>query len=301
MMRHLALAALLALALLPARPVADRQTATTPCCRVYASVLDDHDAPIADLAAADVAVKEDGKPREIVSVESPTGPLQIVILVDDSGTGIFRFGLNGLMQLLQGKAEISLRVVTGQVQTIVETTADPRAWVDGLARVGVRPATPDGGQLLEGISEAAKDLQRREARRPVIIALTVGGQEQSTLLARPVLDTLHGSRAVLHVLFADSPAVRPVAAAGRASDLLEENFNLSRVLGDGPKQSGGRRRDVLATGAIMQGVQQIARELLAQYAITYARPAGGNAPQKLEVSVKRRGAKVTAPTRAPAR
>jgi hypothetical protein len=300
MTRACVLAALLGLVLIPSRLDADRQAAPTPCL-VYASVLDDHDAPITDLGAADVTVKEDGKPRAVVSVESPTGPLQIVILVDDNGTGIFRFGISGLMQLLQSKAELSLRVVTGQVQTIFPTTTDARVWMDGLARVGVRPPTPEGGQLLEGISEAAKDLQKGEARRPVIIALTVGGQEQSALLARPVLDTLHGSRAVLHVLFAESPAVRPAATAGKPADLLEENFNLSRVLGDGPKQSGGRRRDVLATGAIIQGIQQIARELLAQYAITYARPVGGNPSQKLEVSVKRRGAKVMAPTRAPAR
>ena len=276
--------------------------ASTPVSRViYVTALDDHNVPVTTLSTPDFTVKEDGKPREIASVQPATEPLEIVILVDDDGTGMFRYGLTGLAELLQGRAELAVRVVTGQVQTVVDYTTDARAWMAGIARLGVRPATPEGGQLLEGVSEAAKDLKRREARRPVIIALTVGGLEQSTLLARQVLDQLHDSRAALHVVFAESPAVRPVNDARRPADLLEGNFNLSRVLGDGPKQSGGRRQDVLATQAVMSAVQQIARELIAQYVITYSRPAGTATPQKIEVSTARRGLKVIAPTRAPAR
>ena len=37
-----------------------------------------------------------------------------------------------------------------------------------------------------------------------------------------------------------------------------------------------------------------------QYEVTYARPLGGSAPRKLQVSVRRNGASVIAPARAPA-
>jgi hypothetical protein len=73
------------------------------------------------------------------------------------------------------------------------------------------------------------------------------------------------------------------------------------VLGDGPKQSGGRRRDVIATQALLTDLQEIATELKAQYAITYLRPPDRNPPQKIQVSVQRRGVTVIAPTRAPVR
>ena len=87
----------------------------------------------------------------------------------------------------------------------------------------------------------------------------------------------------------------------RPADLLEGNLNLNQVLGDGPKQSGGRRRDVIATQALLTDLQEIAGELAAQYAVTYARPSEGHGPQKLQVTVPRKGVTVIAPTRAPAR
>jgi hypothetical protein len=74
---------------------------------------------------------------------------------------------------------------------------------------------------------------------------------------------------------------------------------LSKVIGDGPKESGGIRRDVLTAGLVQTEVQQVAADLLNQYEITYVRPGGGNAPRKLQVSVRRDGASVVAPTRAP--
>ena len=223
--------------------------------------------------------------------------MQIAILVDDNGTGIFRFGLNALGELLQGRATISLSVITNQVQRVFDYTTDSKIWFAGFGRTGLRPATPEGGQLLEGIYSAVKDITRREPRRPVIIALTVGGEEQSPLPSRRVLDELNKSRASLHVLFVDIPAVRPSKPAAKPSDLLEGNFNLSRVLGDGPGESGGRHREVLAMNALAVEVQEIARDLLAQYAITYSRGTAKN-PQKLQVSVRRPNMAVIAPTRA---
>jgi hypothetical protein len=101
-------------------------------------------------------------------------------------------------------------------------------------------------------------------------------------------------------VYVDSPAVRPAKPTSRPSDLLDGNFNLGRVLGDGPKESGGRRREVLATGAVLDEVQQVATELRNQYVIAYARPAGSS-PQRLQVVSRRAGVSVTAPTRAPAR
>jgi hypothetical protein len=115
-----------------------------------------------------------------------------------------------------------------------------------------------------------------------------------------VLDELNKSRASLHVLFVDIPSVRPARPATKPSDLLESNFNLNRVLGDGPGESGGRHREVLAMNALVVEVQETARDLLSQYAITYSRGTSRN-PQKLQVYVRRPNMTVIAPTRAPRR
>jgi VWFA-related protein len=268
---------------------------------VYALATGAQNAPVTDLTLADFTIKEDNRIREVTSVEPATAPLHVAVIVDDNGSGIFRFGVNNFAQRVQGRAEMSLRVVNGQVRTITEFTSDTQIWIAGISQLGVRPANQDGGQLLEGIADAAKSFAAREARRPVILALTVGGQEHSTLIGRDVLDQIHRSRAALYVVYAGNAAIRAQAAATRPSDLLGGNHNLDEVLGDGPKQSGGRRRDVIATQALVADIPQIATELSAQYAITYRRPAERNVPQRIQITVQRRDVNVVAPTRAPLR
>jgi hypothetical protein len=266
---------------------------------VFANVSDRNHLPIENLEPADFLVREDGKDRTVLSAIPAAGPLQVIVLVDDNGTGIFRYGLARFAESLQERAEMAIRVVTNQVQTIVNFTPDVKAWMAGISRLTVRPATPEGGQLIEGIVTAAADLRKREARRPIMLALTVGGNEQSPRISNEVLDELWQSRAALHVVFAETIA-RPAPTVTKPSDLLENNFNLNKVIGDGPKESGGIRRDVLTAGLVQSEVQQVAGDLLNQYEITYARPVGGKPPRKLQVSVRRSGAFVIAPTRAPA-
>jgi VWFA-related protein len=273
------------------------QVATSPVT-VFVSVADRRHLPIDDLTPSDFTIKEDGKERAVLSVSRASQPIQMVVLVDDSGTGIFRYGLTGLAELLQGRAEILLAAVTNQVQTIVDFTTSAGALGAGIARLGVRPGTPEGGQLIEGIHFAAQRFRARESKRPVIVALTVGGDEQSQRLATDVLDEIWKSRASLHVVFAETIA-RPTRSVSKPGELLEGNFNLSKVIGDGPKESGGRRRDVLTAGTLHREVQQVALDLLNQYELTYARPIDKNQPRRLQVSVQRPGAEVTAPTRAP--
>lgn len=268
---------------------------------VYAIAIDQRGVPVTDLTPADFTVKEDGKVQQVIAAETATAPPQIAILVDDNGTGIFRYGLSDFVQRFREQAEMALSVVQGQTRKVVDYTTSFPALMAGINSLGVRPATPDGGQLLEGIYEAAKELKQREAKRPVIIALTVGGEEHSTLTARYVLDQLHQSGAALHVVFAGSRAVRTTSAANRPADLLEGNLNISEVLGDGPKQSGGRRHDVIATNALLSDLQQIARELKDQYVVTYLRPDNVKSARNIDVSVRRRGVTLIAPSRAPAR
>jgi VWFA-related protein len=268
---------------------------------IYALAIDERGVPVTDLTPADFIVKEDGKVQQVTAAETATAPPQIAIIVDDNGTGIFRYGLADFVQRFREKAEIALTVVQGQTRKVVDYTTSFPALMAGINELGVRPATPDGGQLLEGIYEAAKELNRREAQRPVIIALTVGGEEHSTLTARYVLDQLHQSRAALHVVFAGSRSVRTTSAANRPADLLEGNLHISEVLGDGPKQSGGRRHDVIPTNALFSDLQQIARELKDQYVVTYLRPDSVKSARNIDVSVGRRGVTVIAPSRAPIR
>jgi hypothetical protein len=147
---------------------------------VYVTVTESTGVPVLDLTPTDFAIKEDGKNRDVLGAEVANAPLQIMLIVDDNGTGFFRSGLMQFVQQMQGRADIALSTVTGQTQKLVDYTPNPERVAEAIATLSARPGTPDGGQLLEGIFQAAKEQEKREARRPVIVALTVGGEEHIT-------------------------------------------------------------------------------------------------------------------------
>jgi VWFA-related protein len=287
-------------AMVAAGGVDDRAAALESRIRsVYVTALTAGGAPVTDLTAADFSIKEGGKARDVIRAGPAVAPMHIAILIDDDGTGLFRYGIAKFLDRLLGRAEFALSTVTGQTMKLVDYTASAQALSEALNGLRPRPGTPDGGQLLEGISESARELERRKAARPVIVALTVGGEEHSTLPAHHVLDQLRQSGAALHVVAVKGGGLRTPVAATKPSALLESNLNLSEVLGDGPKQSGGHRDEIVAAAGIATDLEQLAESLKRQYLIEYALPDGVKPSDKITVSVKRSGVTLWAPTRIP--
>lgn len=266
---------------------------------VYISVTDRNSLPVDNLIPSDLEIKEGGKVVNVESAALASEPLQINIIVDDNGTGLFRASLARFVQRMEGRAVMALRSVVGQTMKLVEFTPNVDALLTAVATLNARPGTPDGGQLLEGISEAARELSKVEARRPVIIALTVGGTEHSTVNSDFVLDQLRKSGAALHVFSVANSALRSTVAATTPKDLLQENMHLYRVLGDGPKQSGGRHQQIVASAGVLHGLQSLASELTSQYRITYTLPAGAKRSEKLTISVRRKDLIVRGPEKLP--
>ncbi len=269
---------------------------------VYVNAIGPDKAILTDLKADEFVVKENNKIATIVSAAQATTSMHIALIVDDNGSGIFRLGMAGLIERLQGKAEYAISMVTGQTQKLTDYTGDFKVLSTALGRLGVRAATNDGGQLIEGIYETARDLVKREARRGVIIALTVGGIEQSTRDSKQVLDELQKSGAALHVVELSGATQRSTPANATPAEMLDGNMSLSAVLGDGPRQSGGTRALLVATAAANpQSLANISELLARQYAITYTLPAGQKPSGKINVTSARRGVTVLAPTRIPQR
>ena len=114
-----------------------------------------------------------------------------------------------------------------------------------------------------------------------------------------MLDKLRQSGAALTSSPVANTALRSQSNPTTAAGLLGENMNLNEVLGDGPKQSGGRREEIVAATGIASGLQQLAESLKHQYLIEYTLPDGVKPSDKLSVSVKRKGVTVRAPTQIP--
>lgn len=267
--------------------------------RVYMTAQDRNGALVTDLAAADITIKEGGKTREVLALKPAAGPLQIAILVDDNGTGLFRVAVARFIETLLERAAFSIITVAGQPLKLTGFTSDATMLREAIERLNARPGTPDGGQLLAGISEAAIDFERRRVERPVILALTVGGEEHAPLPPDHVLEQLRKSGAALHVVSVIGSTLRPTSQPDRVGDLLDENLGLDEVLGDGPKRSGGRREDVPAIAGVLTGLQQLAEALKRQYVVEYTLPAGVKPSERFSVAAKRRGLTLRAPTHIP--
>ena len=289
-------------AVLGGEPAAQRGSLVMPRVNViYVSAVDRNGVPAIDLTASDFVLKEGGDIREIVKVQRATAQIQIALIIDDSGTGIFRFAVANFVDQLLGHAQFSIKRVVGQVQTLVDYTSDVERLRQAVSSLRVRTETPKGGQIVEGIFESAKELQRRQAERPVIVVFSDTDAEYSTLPASHVLNQLQQSGAVLYVIsvarMVQGTLPNSGAVADKPSDLLDKAVDVNQVLGDGPKQSGGRRVEIIGTAGSIPALQQIGEELNHQYALTYIVPAGGKPNQKLNVSTKRRGITVRAPSR----
>ena len=116
-----------------------------------------------------------------------------------------------------------------------------------------------------------------------------GGQAGAE--AKNVLDKLRDSRAQMYVAawLGGGSAAAPLGS-------LSDMSGREQVIGDGPKQSGGRRVDFPGTAATSKVLLQIANDLQSQFAITYALPDGVKLDRRFNLSVKRKGLSVRAQT-----
>lgn len=248
---------------------------------VYFSASDAKGAPVTDLTAADLAVKEAGKDRAIAGVEPATAPMQVSILVDDGGTGAFQGAVAQFIDTLLGHGQFSIRAFNPQPSKLTDFTEDVAALKTGLNGIGARGNINSGGeQMVDAVAEAVKELQQRKAARPAVVVLTVGGEKAQSHNAESTLTALKNSGASLSVVY----------LAG---------LELGQVLGDGPKRSGGMIQQI--GGGVVPGpvLAKVADALLHQYMLTYTLPDGVKPNEKFLLTTSRKGVTLLAPSRLP--
>ena len=259
---------------------------------VYVSVVDNKGVPVGDLSAADFTVKENGKEYPVEKVEVARSPMQVAIVVDDNGTGAFRAGVASLVQgLLPMQAEFQIMTVLRQVTRVTEFTSNVELLRPAITGLISRPGAQDGSYLVDGLLEAVKDLDKKKAARPVVVAFTVGAGDKSLSSSSDVLRQLKQTMTSLHVLALGNAMVSE--AASSAMDVV----NVNQVLDEGPKQSGGRRHALTGVPQVADAVTRVVDQLTKQYALTYTLPDGVKKHERLQVQVKRSGTTVMAPTK----
>lgn len=248
---------------------------------VHFSAVDGKGAPVTDLTAADLTVKEGGKERVVAGLQPATAPMDVFLLVDDGGLGGFRAAVAQFLQTMFKHGQFAISVLSPQPIKVTDFTSEAdvlRAALDRMAPRG--RVQPDNEQIIGAVSDAARDLQKRRTPRRSIIVLTVGGEKTSSDIADEALNALKNSGASLSVVYVTG-------------------FDLGRVLGDGPRQSGGTIQQVNGTAPIVPLMAKLAETLLNQYVLTYTIPDGVKLSDRLSLSTSRKGVTLLAPSRLP--
>src|SRR6185503_13343646 len=119
----------------------------------------------------------------------------------------------------------------------------------------------------------AKDLKKREAASPVILAfVSESGPEFSSELHRQVADALRSAGASLWVVTLQRGPVAMEAAAARER---------ASVLGDITRDSGGMNKVVLSAQGLDLGFNAVTALLTSRYLVTYGRPEALVPPDKI--------------------
>jgi VWFA-related protein len=270
---------------------------------VWVTVVNDQGAAVPELTTADFEVKEDGKTRDVLTAGPAAEPVSVSVLLDDRGSDIneIRSALAAFVQRVQGRAEVSLVSVVPTMMKVFDYTSSLPTMMAGIQRLVWR-AGPAGGLILGAVADAADELKRREAARPAIVVVTFEGEEfRSHKPANVILAALERSRAALHVVAVGKPSFRRMNRAPtegvQGDEWAVDEQNRNAVLGDGPRQSGGRRHEITVATGLTRALEAVADDLLNQYALVYAGAPDQKPARKLSVSVKRRGVTVRAPTK----
>jgi von Willebrand factor type A domain len=252
------------------------------------SVVDEAGAPVADLGPTDFIIREDNVAREVLKVGPATEPMHIALLVDTSrasreNIAHYRTALPPFVTTLinantsGAKNQVALLAFGERPTVITNYTSSLTELERGINRLWA--LDDSGAYLLDALYEVCQGFDKRETRRPVIVAITQEGKEFSNRHYDQVLGPLRESGAPFHALVLGTPT----------GALDDETRSRNIVLDEGTRGTGGMREQLLTPMALAARLKQLATVLTHQYLVTYAHPDSLIPPERVTVSAKAAG------------
>jgi VWFA-related protein len=274
---------------------------------MYASVVDNKGAPLTNVTAKDLIVREDGQTREILNITKDDDPLQIALLVDNSVSmrdklSDLRKAVSAFISSLRPGVQVALLTLAERPTIVVNYTTDHAALLRGVDKIVAYDA---GNYVLDGIAEASEGLMKRPNSRSIMVVVTGLGPELSYRHYSDALRPLRESGASLHAILVTAQSADEAMHSverGNAGDAGSGIGGVGRdiVLGRMTKETGGRYEEVLSMSSLSGKLQQLSSEISNQYRVTFARPQRLIPPKATEISgrqpnVHARGMLVTPP------
>lgn len=273
------------------------------------SVRHENGGMVRDLKAEELRVAEDGHGQKIEFFSLDTAPLDVVLLVDASGS------VGGSMDVIRASAlAFTKQLRPDDAISIVAFSDRPvilQEWTSDLKRVAttLRTIEPAGATALYGSVVATvyeRFALRSPERRRAVVVLTDGDDTISTVTSRSaaraairhdasvyVISVNRIVREVLEQLSSNSGI--PVARRFEYSSGVDQLRRAEERLGHLAEETGGRVIDVKRIGDLKRAYGEIAEEIRSRYLIGYYPSSDAGAGfHAIAVSTVRRNVRVHA-------
>jgi Ca-activated chloride channel family protein len=263
-------------------------------------VLDASNRSVAGLEANDFEVFENGEPQEIVSVRRATAPVNLVLLLDVSGSGenyvtCIRKAARSFVNTVDRSDRISIVIFNDDVKQVAGFTTDKAELSKSLDTFDAGGATAYYDALAYTLSETLRPLK---GERTAIVVLTDGDDNRSFLAFDSLAGSIQESGALIYPLYVPSGLVASAAADPNSTvDPLRAKYMglTTKAEGEGErlaKVSGGTYYPISQLSQIQSAYDDIVEQLRTAYVVTY-RSNIPNAHPKLKIRAKREATTVT--------
>lgn len=271
--------------LIVAAAMAVSDTATPPARTVALSAYTKNLAPLVDLKAEEVELREDGRPRKVIGLEFDQRPLDVAIVVDSSG-GI---AASYRSEMVPAVVEFWRALPAGS-NVAVWTSAPARVADFGTesssADTKLRTIAAAGGNYgIDAMKDACSALGAREAARRRVLVYAGGTNLQSNPsntaeLMRAVAEARAQPVVVLVV-----PGGRDAGIGGMSGDAVH-GVDIQGFLKRMATGYDGTFAESLTPLAVARWLRQAAADLSGQYRLRFESEPGPGGVLKAEIKRK---------------
>ncbi len=259
-------------------------------------VTDLKNRAIGDLAASDFELSENGRPCEIISVTRSTAPVNLVLLLDVSGSvenyvNFIRKAARNFVETVEDRDRLSIVIFAEDIKKLADFSTDRTALSKSLDSFNAGGGTAYYDALAYTIADTLRPLK---GERSAVVILTDGDDNRSFLPFEAIAGSIQESGSLVYPLYVPSGLVA-AAETGAAIDPMRMKYMSLSAKSEGEGErlaaiSGGVYYPITQIGQIQRAYDDIVAQLRSAYLVTYRSDTtvnGNGVSPKLKIRSKR--------------
>jgi VWFA-related protein len=268
---------------------------------VEVQVKDKNGNNVKGLTASDFTLRESGRAQKISFFDAGNGPVDVVVLVDSSGSMVLKWHLGSareiasrFMRVARPGDQIWAMDFTGWEGPFEHLTA---AQLSNPGPVIVTPAGGSGSSVHDAIASAVCHLRDSRNARQAIIVITDGVDEHSRITLDQLIDLSRSQRAQLFLIglpsrpeFGFGKHHEPIVTLVTGHDIDNPAVMFQRLA----KEAGAETFMPKSEDDLQEALKAVSNLLDSEYTLAYYPPNTSRELRKIEVKVDRPGTRVLA-------